>query len=61
VTGWNPDGIVVSDAFRAYVERLRNRHPVDVELAEKYGFPTGNGRFRSHMNHTESGSYGGSA
>jgi hypothetical protein len=26
VTGWDPDGIVVGDAFRTYVENLRDTY-----------------------------------
>ena len=51
----------VGDRFAEYLAKFRERYPLDPELAEKHGVPTGNGCFRSHMNHTASGSYGGSA
>lgn len=55
-----PRGVAVSDRFAEYLERFRERYPLDVELAEKYGLPTGNGHFRRQMTqiHSNDG-YGG--
>ena len=55
-------GIAVSEAFAAYLKEFRKRYPLDTELAEKYGMPTGNGHFRNPMTEIRStGGYGGSA
>ncbi|WP_139042966.1 hypothetical protein [Halorubrum tropicale] len=57
-----PCGLAVGDRFVEYLERFRVRYPVNVELADKYGLPAGNGRFRNSMTHTRSsGGYGGDA
>jgi len=57
-----PRGLVVSDRFLEYLQNFRDRYPLDTDLADKYGLPTGNGRFRRQMTHTRSsGGYGGSA
>ncbi|WP_155118387.1 hypothetical protein [Halorubrum sp. BV1] len=57
-----PRGLAVSDRFAEYLERFRERHPLDADLAEKYGLPTGNGHFRRLMAQTQtSDGYGGTA
>jgi hypothetical protein len=51
-----PDGIAVSEAFASYLERFRERHPLDVELACKHGC------YHTLMTRRPtSGSYGGIA
>jgi hypothetical protein len=57
-----PRGLVVSDRFREYLQNFRDRYPLDVELAEQYGLPTGDGHFRRLMTQRQtSGGYGGTA
>ena len=57
-----PRGLVVSDCFLEYLQNFRERYPLDMDLAEKYGLPTGNGRFYRQMTRNpRSGSYRGSA
>ena len=57
-----PRGLAVGDRFAEYLERFRERYPLDVELAEKHGLPTGDGHFRRLMTQTQtSGGYGGTA
>lgn len=57
-----PTGLVVSDRFVEYLQNFRERYPLDMELVEKYGLPTGNGHFRNPMTRIRSsGGYGGSA
>ena len=57
-----PRGLVVSDRFVEYLQNFRERYPLDIELAQKYGVPAGNGHFRNPMTRIRSsGGYGGSA
>jgi len=42
---WDPDGIVVGDAFRSYVDRLRDTWSGDSELAANRGVPAGKRHF----------------
>lgn len=57
-----PRGLAVSDRFLEYLQNFRNRYPLDTDLAEKYGLPTGNGKFRRQMTlNPRSSGYGGSA
>ena len=42
---WNPDGIVVGEAFQDYVERLRDTWSGDDELIHNHGMPAGNWLF----------------
>jgi hypothetical protein len=48
-------GIAVSEAFAAYLEEFRERHPLDVELARKHGC------YHTIMTRRSSGGYGGIA
>lgn len=43
MTDDGPRGLDCSEAFVEYLERFRERHPVDPELAVKHGAPAGNG------------------
>ena len=57
-----PRGLVVSDRFREYLQNFRDQYPLDTDLADKYGLPTGNGRFPRQMTFNPSSSgYGGNA
>jgi len=57
-----PRGLVVSDRFAEYLQTFRESHPLDTDLAEKYGLSTGDGHFRRLMTQTHtSGGYGGTA
>ena len=57
-----PRGLVVSDRFREYLQNFRDRYPLDTDLADKYGLPTGNGRLSEKMTlNRSSRSFGGSA
>jgi hypothetical protein len=50
-----PGGIAVSEACAAYLEEFRERYPLDVELALKYGC------YHTLMTRQTSGGYGGLA
>ena len=54
-----PRGLVVGDRFAEYLQNFQERHPLDTDLAEKYGLSTGNGCFRRQMTLTLNGGGGG--
>lgn len=54
-----PD-IAVSERFARYLERFRERFPLNETLAQKHGLPTGHGRFEQmRQTQTTLGNFGG--
>ncbi|KOX93256.1 hypothetical protein [Halorubrum tropicale] len=53
--------ICASDRFRAYLQEFRKRHPLDTDLAAKYGFLTDIEEHSDSMTQHTRGTFGGLA
>jgi hypothetical protein len=53
--------ICASERFRKYLREFRDRHPLDTDLAAKYGFLTDIEEHSDSMTQTTRGTFGGLA